>query len=413
MRRDYVLLTIVALVLAAVALWFYSNFELREEREHVGFQGRARTDDLLAAEQFLKRTDTPVKSVDSLLALQDLPPPADTIVLPTPRRTVGAERSAELLDWVRRGGQLVVVTWTLTAQPKKTGKRADQPKAPGEKAKSGRDDSSGKLPPALAATERKDPLLDPLGVRQYFNGFDVDSKDYVPADVVINHIPDFLQVAFAPAYRLADTSGKAVASVSDDYGTHLLHYRIGRGGLTVLSDYNFMQNGHIGKYDHAAFLWQLVHWNGHRGRVWLVHSDDMPPLLSLLAAKAWPVLIALAVLLAAWLWAASRRFGPLQADPEPVRRSLREHIRASGRFLWQQGHGRRLLDSVRRALLERLDALYPGTSHLGPQALAERLSELTGEPAREIANALAEDTDHNEHEFTRRIRMLENLRKAL
>ena len=98
MKRDYMLLALVVVVIAGIAVWFHKNFELREEREHIGFQGKARTDNLLAAEKFLKRTDTPVKSVDSLLALQTLPPPTDTIILPTARRTVGPERSAQLLD---------------------------------------------------------------------------------------------------------------------------------------------------------------------------------------------------------------------------------------------------------------------------------------------------------------------------
>ena len=419
MRRDYLLLALFVVIVAAIALWFHSNFELREEQVDGGFQGKARTDNLLAAERFLKRTDTPVESVDSLLALQHLPPPSDTIVLPTPRRTVGPERSAELLDWVRRGGHLIVVTWTLTAQPKKDAedkdsKDQDAKGSDAEAHKHGDEGAAKTLPlPAAAARQRKDPLLDPLGVHQYFNAGEITPKDYVPADVVIDHIPDFLVVAFSPRFRLQDASGKATASVSDDYGIHLLHYDIGRGGLTVLSDYGFMQNVDIGKHDHAAFLWQLAHWNGRQGRVWLVHNDAMPPLLSLLATEAWPVLLALGLLLAAWLWAASRRFGPVQADPEPIRRSLREHIRASGRFLWQQGQGERLLENTRRALLERVDALHPGTSQLAPQALAERLADLTGLPAGEIAAALSKYTDHNEHEFTRRIRVLETLRKAL
>ncbi|MEJ2507864.1 MAG: DUF4350 domain-containing protein [Gammaproteobacteria bacterium] len=415
MKRDYMLLALVVVVIAGIAVWFHSNFELREERKHVGFQGEARTNDLLAAEKFLERTDTPVKSVDSLLALQKLPPPTDTIILPTARRTVGPERSAQLLDWVRKGGHLIVVTWTITPQPEEREPQKDKAKRADKEHKTDKDDSNKKdspRPTPVAAT-RKDPLLDPLGVHQYFNSGDIDRNDYIPANVVIAHIPDFLEVAFRPRYRLEDSSGKAVASVSDDYGIHLLHYRIGQGGLTVLSDYNFMQNGDIGKYDHAAFLWQLAHWNGRQGRVWLVHNDDMPPLYELLAAEAWPVLVALGVLLLAWLWAASRRFGPLQPNPEPVRRSLREHIRASGRFLWKQGYSQRLLDHVRRALLERLDALHPGTSRLAPEALSERLAELTDIPAKDIALALSEDMEHNEHEFTRRIRILENLRKAL
>jgi hypothetical protein len=77
----------------------------------------------------------PAKSFVDASRLARLPPTKATIVIPTRRHTLGERTSERLLQWVEAGGNLVVVTWTLWDDPNR----------------------------------EPDPILDPLGVRQFMN----------------------------------------------------------------------------------------------------------------------------------------------------------------------------------------------------------------------------------------------------
>lgn len=457
MNRSVLITALVVVVLAAAGTWFYFNFELRDQRIHIGYDKKARSNPYLAAEYFLARTGTRVYEVPSLLTLQSLPPTDDTLFLNTPRTTLDARLRQRLLDWVHAGGQLVVVSWTLAETP----------------------DSTGKGKPGTSAEH--DALLDPLGVRQYMNEPDEDDdKDCAQASTrdagapptqktspdspgpksgakpakttsepaaepisgtspapgtdsstssgaqknpppcqppavvrVGSSTGEKLKVYFNPRFYLEDENDAASARVGDEAGLHLLHYRLGDGGITVLSDDDFMRNPTIGQGDNAAFLWHIAHWSRDDNAVWVVLSDDMPALPAWLLAHAQPALIALALLLVAWLWQAMRRFGPPQPAAQPVRRSLREHLLASGRFLWQHGHQARLLEDCRLALRRRIEAVQPGWVTLTPAVLAERLAALTGLPVEDIKTALSQPARRNEHEFTRLVDTLETLRKML
>lgn len=388
MKRGLLLGAVLLALCALLAVWFAQNFERRNERVRVGYQGEARYNYLLAAQRFLQRSGSSARSLGSLLQLTPLPPTSDTLVLPTSRLTLSPRLNAALRAWVQRGGELILVSWTLTVT---------------EDAKT-------------AAPPQSDPLLDPLGVRQYENELDDKDEDdtaRVLARVTLTGRAAPLHVGFEPGYRLEDDNNLAAWSVSDAYGTHVLHYRLGAGGITVLSDFDFMTNDGIAQHDNAAFLAALVHADDHHGVVWLVYNDDMPALWRWLAEHAWPVLSALGVLLAAWMWHGMRRFGPLLPSPTLARRSLREHVRASGRFLWRHGHAARLLHSERRAVQQRIERAQPAWSALSPDDLHAHLAALAGLPAEDIRAALQTVAPRREHEFTKIVHILETLRKAL
>lgn len=445
MRREWLISALVIVLLLAAGTWFYFNFELREERVHVGYSAKAKKNPYLAAEDFLAQTGTRVHEIPSLLTLHTLPPTSDTLFINTPRSTLSAGLRQRLLAWVHQGGELIVVSWTLA---QKTEPASDA----GEKKNNNRRQdmqrsSRDKTPPRSTRTRpggaaQHDALLDPLGVRQYINrphqdddkrragrpdadvasggkthghaaqAADTHAKN-APARVRFGDHGEHLRVRFDPDYYLVDSHDRARDHIADAAGIHLLHYRLGKGGITVLSDDDFMRNTHIGEVDNAAFLWQLAHWNGTHNGVWIVLSDDMPSLPAWLFAHARPVLIALALLLLAGLWRAAQRFGPPLPVAAPARRSLREHLLASGRFLWQHGHHARLLAECRDALHRRIETVHPGWAALPPSALAEQLAALSTRPADEIKQVLSQPALRNEHEFTRFVDTLENLRKSL
>jgi hypothetical protein len=372
--RNWLLGGLLTALLALGGYWFYQNFSLVDKTVHIGFQGDALTNPLLAAERFLNSPSHPTQSLTRFVA----PPPRATLVMTGSRFELGAQRSAALLAWVRAGGALIVV--------------------PG-----GTQDDTTR--------EEPDALLQPFGVARVRATLKPQGV-YLPTNVDWPAAPDFMQVAFVPGWKLVARGVKPMYSVADDTGTHLLQYRYGSGVLTVLSDAGFMQNGAIGRYDNAAFLWYLTHTRP-AAPIWLVTAGDMPPLWKWLAAQAPLVLLSAALLVLAWLWARSRRFGPLRAEPPLARRRLLDHIDASGRFLWRHGQRATLLNAVRSGVWRVLEARHPGWARLPQAALITHLATLTQAPAATLQQALFDPYAPNEYQFTEAISLLESIRKAL
>jgi hypothetical protein len=369
---------VTALVLALIgwaAFWFFSNFERVEVEKNVGLRGEASVNDLLAAQYFLQATGMQAKSVEGL---GETPPTDGTLIIPTERFEMGDEQAQELLHWVKQGGNLVVTV------PRRYREEEE-------------DDDD-------------DPLLDPLGAGGVSGTW--KGGPTVPTEVDLPQAGDFLQVEMCPSIRLESSDPEPELSLSDEYGIYLLRYVVGRGHVTILSSTTFMTNDSIGRFDHAAFLWHLAH-DQNQGPVWLVYKDTMPSLFGWLALHAWQVLVSGALLLVVWLWAASRRFGPLLPPPPLVRRRLLDHIEASGRFLWRHGHAERLLKGVRNALFRTLELRHPAWANLPSQELYRRLAGLSRLSANDIQLALLYTHTGSEHEFAQVIHTLEQVRKSL
>jgi hypothetical protein len=130
----------------------------------------------------------------------------------------------------------------------------------------------------------------------------------------------------------------------------------------VVPSFAFATNEKIGRLDHAQFAWLLASHGSAAPRVLTLLRFDRPQLTEWLWAEAWPVVIMLALFIMLWLIRVIPRFGPLAPDFAEERRSLAEHILASGRFLWSRGAGRYLVEAVRdRALRLARQRRLPAT----------------------------------------------------
>lgn len=159
----------------------------------------------------------------------------------------------------------------------------------------------------------------------------------------------------------------------------------GQGDVLLIPDDRFMRNEHIDAHDHAAFLWWMV--EGH-GEALLVLDRGPPSLPALLWAHGWPVVLSLAALLLAWLSLVVPRFGPIEPEPAPVRRSLLEHVEAAGAWRWRMGHGEALLVATRARRLKTLKRRHPQLASLEGGPLIDAVSALAGHPRGRVAEAL-------------------------
>ena len=363
---------------AVVALGVYGFLQLFEQRTfefEVGFQGEAAANRYLAAQRLLERMGVEVRSL-KLGELAALPPRTGTLILPTERMTLSRERARRLLRWVDQGGHLIVVTWSLWDEEDR----------------------------------RDDPLLDPLGFRQYAQLEDVES---VLALAAVPGRAQPLAVMHDPRFRFEDSEGRATWSIEDANGTHLLQTRVLRGTLTALTDDFFLTNYTIAEHDHAELVYRLARTDGRTGPVWIVFVEEWPDPWQLLWENGWAVVVALALLVCAWIWMRSRRFGPLLPDPPRDRRSLMEHIEASGRFHWKHAGARMLADASREALMERVRLRHPGWLELSPAELAKRLEQTADVPLWRINRALTFRPKLEREHFAQDIATMEQITRAL
>lgn len=399
MRQPVIVAAAIALVVALAAWWFFSNFERRTDTVEIGFQGEARRNPLLALQRLLEASGDTVQSLESLSRLRTLPPTNSALLVPTQRHDLGPQRSEELHDWVLRGGHLIVVAREHVGEAQRT----------------------------------SDPLLDRYGIElviedELENEVDQESEsdndandgsegsdDVRSFDVTVDTNGEPYRVAFAPERRvlLNDESLKPSWWVGHGYGAHLVELAVGDGYLTVLSDADFLGNPAIGELDHAAFALRLLHVRDGLERIVLVYRDNMPNLLGVLWQWAWPALVSAAMLLVAWLWSASRSFGPTLADPVPSRRSLREHVQASGRFLWYQGHRSQLIEAARQAMQRHIHRRHPTWRTVADDELARCVADATSLPITEVQWAMHVSDIETEAEFARYMNTLNTIGKRL
>jgi len=400
---------------AALVALFFLSCEKRAIEIPRGYRGEAARNSFLAAQRLLERLGTSVESREGLSSFAALPPTDATLIIPTPRRTLTEHRAAELLDWVERGGHLVVVSWQLFD---------DQNRSP-------------------------DFVLDPIGVRQYMNepaaeaapdddapggderapgestspvteasAADLEAEEPEP-ELARAHFPDRatpLEVEFDPEFRFELDLVAAQArsfEIADANGAHLVTLRRGKGIVTALSDDYFLAQPTIGDWDHAELVYRIAHFGGRDGPVWIVFGDAYPSALTLLWRHGWMVVASALLVLALWLWFASRRFGPLAPDPSLERRELMEHVRAAGRFQWRRGAAAALLAAVRDAVLARLRERHPSFAALMPAEQAERVAELSGLSSERVLYALAFRNDIEADRFAQDVATLEKIRRSL
>lgn len=375
-NRGQILLFILLLLLTlSGGYWFYNNFGWVAETQEVGFQGEAKTNRLLAAEFFLRKMGIPVQQVNALTAFRDLPSVNHTILISTRRETLNKQLHEKLLAWVRSGGHLIVR--------------------------------------ARYKSKEEDFQDDLLQAWQIFLSKNTQNSERESVTFTVDSTE--LKVAF-PRNLILKTAAKEVSvswQIQDQGNYYLLQFPMGQGRISVLSSMAMFNNQSIADYDHARFLHYLVQQQGNQSGVWLTRIDDMPPLWQWLWQNARYVMLPLSLLLLFWLWRAPLRFGPLLKDIQPQRRSLLEHITASGYYRWHKGQSAYLLTQVQDKLWDNIHRVHPAIRRENMTQSCQQLAAISGIKEALIIDALQTAEESNEPDFSRKIQILERLLKRL
>jgi hypothetical protein len=374
-------------VLIAAVAWFLHTYTRVEHEIPLPPRGEALYNPLYALKQSLLADGVRVEARQRLDLSAHMPATRDTLLLFGDARELSPPNANRVLDWVQGGGHLIVRT-----------------------------------PPNLDwDKDLPAPLFDALGVTLHESG-----SSGCEALQVEGEKPRF---AFCGARRFGFND--TVPELSwGDLKNGYVYARIvrGNGYVDVLADMDFLTNGHpslanfIGNESFGGGLHdvpnqtlarQIFAPNYGHGTVHLVYDAQMPSLWSLLLTRGWPVWLPLALALCAWLWMRARRFGPLLPSPVAERRSLLEHVRASGELLMRYGHGQLLYTAVRNAFFIRLRRRDPLLASLSGEAQAAALAERFKLPTATLHKALQVPASHDKAALRERISLLTELRNRL
>jgi hypothetical protein len=368
MSREGLWAIAVTAVTGLAVTWFLLNFEQAPTREWVGMSGEARRDPYLALERLSERMGMPARPVRSLVEIGQLPPHG-VLLLPAPRGELAKRERGRLLAWAASGGHLVV-----EAEP----------------------------------TRAPDPLLDALAVRRKAVRTSAPRK---PVEVDWPGAARALR-ADLPTWEVLEAKDPRIA-VDGPEGTLLLQLAYGKGLVTVVNGLAFLRNRSIGALDHAELAWRIIGTSGQPAVLLVLNHPEQLSLLTWLRANV-PAMIAAAVaLLVLWLWRVAPRFGPIAPDPERGRRSLLDHLRASGRFLWNAGQRAKLAESAREVALRRVNRANPDFSSLSANERAARLTNTFGIAPDDAARLLAPQSPRTIPEFVQAMRVLQIIHKRL
>ncbi len=371
-KRGLIALLIVAALIGVVLLWRWAFVKVEREIDLPPI-GEAAYNPLYALKKTLENAGQKVQSRQRLDLAQMTLAPRDTVVMLGDGSQLGTRDTETLLDWVSRGGHLVLAAPAFETDAKPGAQRRLLDRL------------------GVAALDAQEPCMRLAHRGKETTLFCGDTR-FAPAD------------EDAVIARMRDAANQ---------GDVYVRLRYGYGSADVVSDLGFLTNGSLENEANVAFARQVLQPNFGAGTVHLIYRADMPPWWRLLLERGWPVWVPLLIALFAWLWARMQRFGPLLPSPALARRSLVEHVRAAGEHAMRYGRGPALYQAVREAFDARLRRRDPLAAALNGAAQLEAIAARASMPAHQVQEALQTPKAGDNADLRLRISLLIRLRNRL
>lgn len=367
--RTYVISALVVVGIAVlVGAWFATHEEAERER-YVGFRGEARINDYYGAELLIRELGFEAESRPTLTPSEWMPEPTDTLIVRlSDTIAIGDERTA-VLDWIYAGGHLVMLP---------PGNRTDIT-----------DSFLEEFSLQLGDPEEGDVPE----VEEYDNEYEIDPV-WDMQDVALTGEGD------AEVVRYNDLIFAARRTYNEGY-------------VTLLADGMPFTNQFLDDGDNARLFADIVVGELESGKVWITFEATFSPLWQIIWRAAPFVVITAALFLLLWIWHAMPAFGPKQVVEAASRRSIIEHITASGIFTWRKQGGGHLMESSTQALVHDAAAKHPGLSKRSTEEQARIIARITGMSAQKVMDALHGHPDPKHREFTSSMQKLQSIRKEL
>lgn len=157
----------------------------------------------------------------------------------------------------------------------------------------------------------------------------------------------------------------------------------------MLTDGRIFRNRWIAEKEHAVLFSALLDAAVRGGAVGIMRGAGVS-FWGLLKSHMWPVLVALGVLVALWLWKSFSRFGPVEdVSGDSGLRGYEHHLEALGDFHWRLDKGAGMLAPLREQIVE-LGQQAGERAGRRDEDLFQFLADRAGLPRERVFRALAE-----------------------
>ncbi len=370
MTRKNLQIALIIAVLAGLGTWYFlANYKRVTHERELPMQGEARYNPLYALKLSLRALGQQADS-HALIDLASMKlKSGDTLLLYSPPSGLSESQLDELLDWVDGGGHLIIRS------------------------------------PSPSFLSDEVTLYTKLGITP--GGAEEKCLSFLP---VSEKKPQFL---CGERFFVEDLEWYDWLHGDEKLGYNLGRMTWGEGSVTVASDLEFLSNSWLKKNAARQLTYQLLANSMGKGRFHLIYSTNMSPLWLLLLKHGWALLVPLSILLAAWLFFRSQRFGPLQESPNQDRRALLEHISATGEYMFHRHLAHELHLAVLALFNSKLRRRDPMTAALTGEAQIQALAERTKIDPQKIRQALKPGTLSQKENFFHSVATLIQLRNQL
>jgi hypothetical protein len=194
-------------------------------------------------------------------------------------------------------------------------------------------------------------------------------------------------------------------------GRQVLRVRVGRGSVTLIKAEPFVYR-RLFQGDHGWLLAAATQLQPG-DEVRFMSEGDYPSLLALVWQTGAPDVVLAMIVLGLALWRNAVRSGPLAPDALPVRRSLGEQIRGTGRFALHYDGGEPLHAAMARAVDEAARRRVAGWAVREAPDRVGALARLAGVAPAALETALHDSRARSPHELRHTLALLETVRRAL
>ncbi len=400
------------LAIIAVGLVLYLSIEFYDEKQKSTWSAEALSNPYLAAHRFLERSEIKVIDADNLLSLETLSENS-TLFISDSNRVVRAEQLEQLKSWIERGGNLIYAAnstshdedlllenFNLTVEWRDDDDELEfDRRSMGEILRDyNRQIREGKKPDEINQSFTQETL--PMRVK-----FDdaIDSLEVAfKQDRVLSH----------PSMFEADETSEGPQPTgwsNSAHGVHLLQFDLGEGLLTFVSDPSIWTSHRIDEFDHAYLLWLL---SNSGDNFVILRPVVQQGLFTQVLANASELLIAILIMIVAWVWHAGHRFGRIMPDRRMGARAITEHFSTISLYLWQRRHRDYLIEPLRQKVLRRASMTLSGYDEADDSLRYQLIAKHIGlEPAM-VISAMA-TTDFNESTFVHAVKLLKRIEQSL
>ena len=429
---------LVFLLLTTLVVYgFFSLYEPYESVENEGWSDRARRNPYLAAEQFLDRTGIKVTSSFDYEKLSGLPQDG-MVFISNASRTMNRKRIDELLDWVRRGGHLVIAAPVHNDDnpdpllsrfdiknigqnwfddegdgPVDDDEKKEQNRSAGKKDKLSREEKIERTQQEIM--RQLNQTLDGTSVKED-EDLDITLLSFNQLDYRFRvHFSEMSSLEHPILFRDDKTTKPSPYPdpfywAGSEDRIHFMQIGLEQGLISIISDKYIWQSNSINRLDHAYLLWFL---SKNSSEVILLYGVFTPSLLDYAVKYIPELLFIFLVWLLAWLIYRGRRFSPIRDASIEQHRSIVEHIQASAEFLWNEDYKQRLIEPVRKEVLRALQHHDPGFTQLDQGQKINYIQQLTGIDEQQVNAALFAQFNVKDIEFTAMMRDLQTIRNTL